>query len=543
MQPHCSLKTVRRAEKAFRGFQVIELALLLPVLIGITFALMEPLLVMHRYNVTHHQITELVDDAREISELQGDFWSGNRAAYDAFKQHRQQLSNEFAAAVASIGGVSVKKVRHLDRVGGTEQWVELDIGYLPPLTSAVVDGWKLEDGKPTSLNNSHVCAVVAKSAEGEGEAALAALRSHDAGFRTPGGRSGDDSVPVDSRLGDRGKCNVKAVPASELSKWKVLQTASTLAPTEVTVVADIRGIFGSYPMAITVPYWPRMAERRELSCQPQWSAGRWSDWSAGCGPGTRSRTDSDSCRTSRTLTQERCASCTWTRISTGPCSNACGAGTRSYTEKSVECGELRTLSESCRTRCPILCGNGNGIVVNSENHDDEEDQCNTSCHWASKNFIPSAGQGGGMATCENRSTCSSGRDDSLCNTCRYYQWSDVGCIGSGAGDIDQKTGTPISRQPIMCANGRGTVINDDNHDGSIGQCNTSCHYAGFTTVTGAGTPNRACLQIGRSSQEDSGCASGSDDSLCTQCVYWQWSNVGCNGSGATDIDQATGIPR
>jgi len=537
MQPHCLLRTARRAEKAFRGFQAIELALLLPLLLGIAFALMEPLFVMHRYNSTYHQVTEIVNDAREMAELQGDFWSGDQAAYDAFKSNRQQLSDKLAAGVASIGGVSLKKVKHLDRFGATERWVELDIGYLPPLTSAVVDGWELADGKPASLNNTHVCAVIAESNEGKEEAELDALQLHDAAFRMQGGRSGNDSIPLDSSLGERGKCNVKAVPASEMSKWKVLQSVSTLAPTEVTVVADIRGIFGSYPMAITVPYWPRLAEGREISCQPNWTVGAWSEWSSSCGQGTRTRTDSDSCRTSRTLSEARCASCSWTRTGQGQCSNSCGHGTRSYTETSVECGESRTLTESCITRCPKLCDNGEGLLVNSGNHRSSADQCNTSCHWASKNFIPSQGQGGQMETCAVGECNAPGtRDDSLCSSCRYYVWSDQSCDGAGAGDIDQKTGTPITRQPILCTNGIGY-----NYD-SIGNCNTSCHWNGFSTVTGDGTPNRACLQIGRSSQATSGCRSGADNSLCTQCVYWQWSNVGCNGTGASDINQNTGQP-
>jgi hypothetical protein len=33
-------------------------------------------------------------------------------------------------------------------------------------------------------------------------------------------------------------------------------------------------------------------------------------------------------------------------------------------------------------------------------------------------------------------------NDEQCYNCRYWQWSDVGCIGVGAANINQLTGQP-----------------------------------------------------------------------------------------------------
>ncbi len=287
------------------GVEFLQFAIVVPALAGLTLAIAEPLMVMHRYNGVHHMLTEIADDARGNSDLQGDFWNtGAGAVYDKFKAARLKLSQRFASGVKSLGGVTAQAVKHLDRVGNTVAWEELSLGYLPPTTSALVPGWNEGHGNSAALNNSHACGVALSGSD------ESASRRNFSARKRGENHDEDEDSPKREAVGARADCRIKQVASSELSSWQSLPSVSTKVPTELSAAVEIKGIFSTYPMTVTVPFFPRIPTQTTVQgCTPKWTAGAWSDWTALCGPGTRSRTDADSCSNSRNLSESRCQQC------------------------------------------------------------------------------------------------------------------------------------------------------------------------------------------------------------------------------------------
>lgn len=390
----------KRSRVAQLGAHFLEIAILTPVFLAVCFAIAEPLIVMHRYNGIHHMLTEIADDARGNTDLQGDFWNvGSGTVYEKFKAARLKLSGRFASGVGSVGGVTALKVKHLDRVGNGAAWEELSFGYLPPTTSALVPAWNSGQGNSAALNNSHACGVtLVGSDEPSSQSTYSArIRGED--------HDEDEESPKREVVGNRGDCRIKQVASSELSSWQSLPSVSTKVPTELSAAVEIRGIVGTYPMVVTVPFFPRIPTRTTVQgCTPKWTVGAWSAWAPACGPGTRARTDTDSCSNARNLSEARCQqcwvneagwplgsnnnawspncygdgmrrqarwdrdtggcaspvirnesevagcnpgeACGWTRNWTGACSVTCGTGSRSYTHTNA-CGITLSGSETC----------------------------------------------------------------------------------------------------------------------------------------------------------------------------------------------------
>jgi hypothetical protein len=528
------------ARIAERGAQLLEAAIVTPMVVALGVGVAEPLVVMHRYNSAYHQLTELVDDARGNKALLGDFWNrGEGPEYTAFKTARKSLSDRFASAMSGVGGVSFKKVRHLDRLGTEARLEELNFGYLPPLTSALVEDWNEGPSNWASLNNYHACGVVA-SANTASETEMEGAHDRFNARKRLQGLRDSEAQPSTSRAGGRGTCRIIKVPAAELGSWNSLSSVSTKLPTEVVAVVEVKGIVGSYPMVMAVPFYPQVAQPVTApSCEPRQSSGSWSAWSAECGPGTRTNSYSDSCGNSSGISESRCqpcfdqlqsgwgkdnpnrewspyceadgkrrqwrwerdrggcqpnrnhtevagcrasdSSCGWntqyglwsTSCNTegkqsrlrweqdacgnkrnqtteyrggwssqsGPWANTCDSNmnNRQPTWEQDFCGNRRNESYITKS-CVKMCDNGSGIRINSSNHEDSDGQCNTSCHWAGKHFIKSAGDGGTTPTCvQSGAGClvPGTTDDSLCNQCRYYVYEWQNCAGSGVPGLIQ----------------------------------------------------------------------------------------------------------
>ena len=287
-----------------RGAHFLQFAIVTPALGGLMLMIAEPVMVMHRYNGVHHMLTEIADDARGNADLQGDFWNtGVGDVYNKFTAARLELSERFESELG--WGVTARTVRHLDRVRSSFVWEDLKLGYLPPTTSAIVPAWNEGVGNSAPLNNSHACGVVL-----EGHDVALARQNFSARSRGEGHHT-DEDIPRREAVGARGDCRIKEVKSSELSSWQSLPSASTKVPTELSAAVEIKGIFGTYPMTVTVPFFPRIPTQTSVqACTPQWTVGAWSPWTSGtCGPITRTRTDTDSCSNSRDLVETSCQAC------------------------------------------------------------------------------------------------------------------------------------------------------------------------------------------------------------------------------------------
>jgi hypothetical protein len=295
-----------------RGAFFVEAALITPVLLFMVLGILDPLYVAFRHDWISYALTQVAHEARELDDLQADFWNqGTGSEYDKFKAARAELSQKFANAVSGIGGVTLRPITHLDRVGSDARFEELTLGYLPPGTSAYVAAWN--DGSsnlsPASLNHSHYAGYVTGYNEGDETDKRNGRQYFDAATRH-GKRPWSVDSPYLEVVKDRGQTTILGTDIA--GKLDHLPTASTLFPTELAVAAEIRGLYGnSHRMVISVPFWPNSA--RPWQKPPTlpvclFAPGSWTPWGPTCDLQSRSITQADGCSNSRVLTDYRCSS-------------------------------------------------------------------------------------------------------------------------------------------------------------------------------------------------------------------------------------------
>jgi hypothetical protein len=255
-------KEVQRGGLKEKGWvYFVEFALILPVLATLMLGSSEPIVYTYRYNQLFKVVTDVAQVARNDRNLQQDFWVSG-IGYDSYRTARAKLDDMLKARLTGIGGVKVFPITHLDKTGPLAIYDERTLGYFPPGTSGFIEGWG-----NASINNSHACtfSVGTVSAESVLEEGNAAVRK--------GLREWNVESSYQGRLGERAECKVVSIPHEKREEQLRLPYQSARYPTELSIAAEVKGLWGTYPAVITVPFWPLSVGAASVvvtPCAPSW---------------------------------------------------------------------------------------------------------------------------------------------------------------------------------------------------------------------------------------------------------------------------------
>jgi hypothetical protein len=232
-----SLRYVSRTNHSRGVVNLIEVALVLPVLIGALCLGFEALSVRHRVNLVRYHLEEVSNEARSDMRLQPEFWptgEGSTISDNNYLSARAEAAEFFVNRLGYINGVTVKDIQHIVTTSAGDQWQKLAIAFMPPGTSAYVDdaGWSYADINHQTWCYKSASETAAKSVPGS-PPRLGAILGRRAGCQTGWSQPISDSEPRQSSY--------------SLSKE---------FPMELVAAVDVKGLFGTHKAAVSVPFYP-----------------------------------------------------------------------------------------------------------------------------------------------------------------------------------------------------------------------------------------------------------------------------------------------